>query len=193
MDGAWRFLNRVWRLADGCGGAAGGSRMSSDALDGVAKKMHQTIKKVTSDMEGGFKFNTAISGIMELVNELYKLTEDEQRSGVAAEAVKAVVILLAPFVPHICEEMWRMLGGKASVFSAPWPSFDPSLLVEEEATYVVQINGKVRSKLVLSMAAGEDEVKKAALDDPKVKEWTASKDIRKVIVVPKKLVSIVVS
>lgn len=193
MDGAWRFLNRVWRLADGCGGAASGSRMSSDALDGVAKKMHQTIKKVTSDMEGGFKFNTAISGIMELVNELYKLTEDEQRSSVAAEAVKAIVVLLAPFVPHICEEMWRMLGGKASVFSAQWPSFDPSLLVEEEATYVVQVNGKVRSKLVLSMAAGEDEVKKAALDDPKVKEWIASKNIQKMIVVPKKLVSIVVS
>ncbi len=193
MDGAWRFLNRVWRLADGCGGAISGSNMSSDALDGVAKKMHQTIRKVTSDMEGGFKFNTAISGIMELVNELYKLTEDEQRSSVAAEAVKAIVILLAPFVPHICEEMWRMLGGKASVFSAQWPSFDPSLLVEEEATYVVQVNGKVRSKLVLSMVADENEVKKAALNDPKVKEWIASKSIRKMIVVPKKLVSIVVS
>ncbi len=193
MDGAWRFLNRVWRLADGLGAGAGGSRMSSQGLDAVTKKMHQTIRKVTSDMEGGFKFNTAISSIMELVNELYKLTEDEQRSSVAAEAVRAIVILLAPFVPHICEEMWRMLGNKTSVFRASWPSFDPSLLVEEEATYVVQVNGKVRSKLLLSVDAGEEEVRKAALADPKVKEWTASKDIRKVIVVPQKLVSIVVS
>jgi len=193
MDGAWRFLNRVWRLADGLGATAGGSRIPSDALDGIAKKMHQTIKKVTSDMEGGFKFNTAISSIMELVNELYKLTEDEQRSSVAAEAVRALVVLLAPFVPHICEEMWRMLGNKTSVFRASWPSFDPSILVEEEATYVVQVNGKVRSRLLLSVDAGEEEVRQAALADPKVREWTASKAVRKVIVVPKKLVSIVVS
>ncbi|MFB3920012.1 MAG: leucine--tRNA ligase [Candidatus Velamenicoccus archaeovorus] len=193
MDGAWRFLNRVWRLADGLGTAAGGSRMSSQGLDAVVKKMHQTIKKVTSDMEGGFKFNTAISSIMELVNELYKLTEDEQRSSVAAQAVGVLVVLLAPFVPHICEEMWRMLGNKTSVFKASWPSFDPSLLVEEEATYVVQVNGKVRSRLLLSVDAGEEEVKQAALADPKVREWTASKTVRKVIVVPKKLVSIVVS
>ncbi len=193
MDGAWRFLNRVWRLADGLGTAAGGSRMSSQGLDAVTKKMHQTIKKVTSDMEGGFKFNTAISSIMELVNELYKLTEDEQRSSAAAEAVKTIVILLAPFVPHICEEMWRMLGNKTSIFRASWPSFDPSLLVEEEATYIIQVNGKVRSRLLLSVDAGEEEVRRAALADPKVKEWTASKTVHKVIVVPKKLVSIVVS
>ncbi|QAT17592.1 leucine--tRNA ligase [Candidatus Velamenicoccus archaeovorus] len=193
MDGAWRFLNRVWRLADGLGTAAGGSRMSSQGLDAVVKKMHQTIKKVTSDMEGGFKFNTAISSIMELVNELYKLTEDEQRSSVAAQAVRVLVVLLAPFVPHICEEMWRMLGNKTSVFKASWPSFDPSLLVEEEATYVVQVNGKVRSRLLLSVDAGEEEVKQAALADPKVREWTAAKAVHKVIVVPKKLVSIVAS
>ncbi|MDD5574875.1 MAG: leucine--tRNA ligase, partial [Candidatus Omnitrophica bacterium] len=193
MDGAWRFLNRVWRLADALSGDTRTASLSSAATACVTKKMHQTIKKVTSDMEGGFKFNTAISGIMELVNELYKLSEAEMRSAQAAEAVRAIVLLLAPFVPHICEEMWRMLGGTASIFTAPWPAFDPALLVEEEATYVVQVNGKVRSKIVLSLAARQDEVKTAALEDAKIREWTAGKVVQKVIVVPGKLVSIVVS
>ncbi|MFA5039653.1 MAG: leucine--tRNA ligase [Candidatus Omnitrophota bacterium] len=195
MDGAWRFLNRVWRLADGI--SRGTAPSASDRLNAgpsaLMKKMHQTVKKVTSDMEGGFKFNTAISSIMELVNEIYKLPEPEQCSQEAAQAVRVIVLLLAPFVPHISEEMWRMLGGQASVFTAAWPLFDPGLLIEEEASYVVQINGKVRSKIVCPADMPEQEVQKAALSDPRVKEWTAGKTVKKVIIVPQKLVSIVIS
>lgn len=192
MDGAWRFLNRVWRLVDNLPVSARTVSAASQGPSELAKKMHQTIKKVTQDMEGGFKFNTAISSVMELVNELYKLPEADQKTAQAAQAIRSIVLLLAPFIPHICEEMWRMLGGTQSVFSAVWPEYKEEFLVEDEATYVVQINGKVRSKVVCPISSGEAVVKEAALADPKVQEWTSGKTIKKIIIVPQKLVSIVV-
>lgn len=155
--------------------------------------MHQTIKKVTQDMEGGFKFNTAISNIMELVNELYKLSEEEMKSSEAREAVNSIVVLLAPFVPHLCEEMWQMLGNQGSIFRAAWPQYDESSLKEDEATYVVQVNGKLRSKIVVPVSTGADEIKKIVLADPKTLEWVKGVSVKKIIVVPGKLISIVVS
>ncbi|MFH0940920.1 MAG: leucine--tRNA ligase, partial [Candidatus Omnitrophota bacterium] len=198
MDGAWRFLCRVWRLVKNLRTEDRGRRtedgrqeMGEKDLIGVRKKMHKTIKKVTQDMEGGFKFNTAISSIMELVNELYRLPEQERMSKEAADAVRAIVVLLAPFVPHICEEMNHMLGQKESVFKASWPSFDEALIKEDEVSYAIQVNGKVRSKVNAGAEATEEEVKALALGDPKTKEWLKGVSVKKIIVVPGKLVSIV--
>lgn len=194
MDGAWRFLSRVWRLVKPLSkGRRETSAQEALAQADIAKKMHQTIKKVTSDMQGGFKFNTAISSIMELVNDLYKLPPQEQRSKTAVQAIEAIVILLSPFVPHICEEMWEMLGHKESIFKASWPTYDEQCLKEEEFTYVIQVNGKVRSKIVVPASATEEQIKESALADPKTREWIKDGAVRKVLFVPKKLVSIVVS
>ena len=195
MDGAWRFLNRVFRLVQAL---PANKRKISPAKDSAAaksliKKMHQTIKKVTQDLEGGFKFNTAIAGVMELVNEIYKLSEEDQKSAEAQEAIEALVVLLAPFVPHLCEEMSRMLAHKESVFKRSWPSYQESYLSEEEATYVIQVNGKVRSKILIDVKASEEQVKEEALKDLKVLEWLKGVTVKKIIVIPGKLVSIVAS
>ena len=193
MDGAWRFLNRVWRLVEVLPGknTKAGTEPQSEGLKNVRRKMHETIKKVTQDMEGGFKFNTAISAVMELVNELYKLTLQEQQEKAAVEAIQVLVLLLAPFVPHLAEEMWQMLGYKKSIFKSTWPEFDEGELEIDEVTYVIQINGKVRSKIVVSVDADEEQVKSLCLQDPKVMEWLKGAAVGKIIIIPKKLISIV--
>jgi leucyl-tRNA synthetase len=195
IDGAWRFLNRVWCLIGDSSIVARKSACvkEGDALYGVACKMHATIKKVTRDMEGGFKFNTAISSIMELVNELYKLSPQQRHAPVAVEAVATIVELLAPFVPHFCEEMWRRLGYKKSIFKASWPKYDEHFLQTRELVYVIQVNGKVRSKIVVDARASDAEVGERALADPKTQEWIKGLEVKKVIVIPGRLVSIVTS
>jgi leucyl-tRNA synthetase len=143
---------------------------------------------------------------MELVNEIYyamrlapcALGEEQERTTHNAqrtalnEAIKIVVLLLSPFVPHITEEMWQLLGNKESILKIKWPAYDPELIKEETITYVIQVNGKVRSKIELSADIDEEELKKAVLGDDKLKPWVAGKVIKKFIVVPKKLVNIVV-
>jgi leucyl-tRNA synthetase len=130
---------------------------------------------------------------MELVNEIYKLDPEEQKGPAAAAAIENVVLLLAPFVPHLCEEMGQMLGRPESVFSSRWPTYDEAYLQKDEIEYVIQVNGKVRSKIVVSAAAGEEEVKKAALADARTQEWIRAGTVKKVLVVARKLVSIVVA
>ncbi|MBI5873484.1 MAG: leucine--tRNA ligase [Candidatus Omnitrophica bacterium] len=194
IDGAWRFLSRVWRLVSALP-AHDRSALPEEHTEGlrvVMEKMHETIKKVTQDMEGGFKFNTAISGIIELVNELYKLSPQEQKYQAAVEAIETAVLLLAPFVPHLCEEMWQMLGRKESVFRSRWPKYDEKYLFKKDVEYVIQVNGKVRSKIIVDIHAVQDDIKKAALADIKTREWIAGAIPKKVIVVMNKLVSIVV-
>jgi len=194
MDGAWRFLSRVWRLVEACQEKkAQGATLESAGLKNVRRKMHETIKKVTQDMDGGFKFNTAISAVMELVNELYKLSLDEQNHSIAIEAVSATVCLLAPFTPHIGEEMWQKLGNKESIFRSHWPVFNEKELQQDAATYVIQVNGKVRSKIVVNLDAGEEEIKRLVLSDAKTQEWIKGAVVKKILIVPKKLVSIVIS
>ena len=183
VEGAWRFLNRVWRLVDQV------SR-NSDAGDtdaSLRRKRHSTIKKVTGDMEGAFHFNTALSAIMELVNDIYSSTTKDLK-----EAISTVVILLAPFVPHISEEMWERLGNKKSVFQADWPLYDEAQLAQDRITMPIQINGKLRSRIEVASGAGDDEIKKLALQDPDVCKWTQGKVPKKVIVVKGRLVNLVV-
>lgn len=188
VEGAWRFVNRVWRLVEQFTRRKGKGAQPSDKL---RRKTHLTIKKVTEDIEREFHFNTAISAIMELVNEIYK-AQDEDANASIKEAVQSAVILLSPFVPHMAEEMWRRLGNKDSIFGFSWPTYDREAIHVEEVLIVVQINGKVRAKITVPVNMKEDQLKKLILEDEKVTKWITDKPISKFLLVPNKLVSIVI-
>lgn len=205
VEGAYRFLGRVWRLIERVRGQ--GSRVKSEKDQNLSKeeevlkrKTHQTIKKVTEDFDQGFHFNTAISAVMELVNEAYDyLAKTDsgskvkgQGSGTLNEAVETIVILLSPFVPHVAEELWQMLGKKNSIFKVNWPSYDKNAITADVITIVIQVNGKLRSKLEVPVGIEEANLKSAVLSDPKIKELMQGKTIKKFIVVPNKLVNIVI-
>ena len=151
---------------------------------------------MTSDIEDRFHFNTAISAVMELVNPLYQVPRPHEGEcsalSVIRETVETVILLLAPIVPHITEELWEMLGHKGSLADVPWPSFDPAVTSEEEITIVIQVNGKVRSRIVVSADESEDKIKELALADEKTQKFLEGVKVVKVITVPKKLVNIVV-
>jgi leucyl-tRNA synthetase len=201
VEGAFRFLNRVWRMVmDNAGllkpvSPFDGSGEIDRSLQKLRLKTHATIKKVTSDIEDRFHFNTAISAIMELVNVIYQFDVAFAQStalSVIKEAIEAVIILLAPMAPHIAEELWEHLGKQESIFNASWPAYDPAAIVEDEITIVVQVNGKLRSRLSVPADATEEDTKERVLSDERTKKWTEGKEIKKVVVVPKKLVNIVV-
>jgi leucyl-tRNA synthetase len=193
VEGSWRFLNRVWKLVE---------RLKVKSLkfkakktktaENLRRKTHQTIKKVTEDLEREFHFNTAISAIMELVNETYKVQEQDLDLVAIKEALETTVILLSPLVPHIAEEMWQRLGKENSIFRLPWPTYDREIIQAEEILIVVQINGKVRAKITVPYDIEEEELKKLILQDERVARWIEGKTPKRFLVVPKKLVSIVV-
>jgi leucyl-tRNA synthetase len=203
VEGASRFLGRVWRLVSENREALASARPfegSPNELTGclleLHRKTHQTIKKVTEDIEQRYHFNTAIAAIMELVNTMYQTLEASDRERafwpVLRAAADAMVVLLSPMAPHITEEIWRALGRRTSIFRASWPAWDENAVQSDQVLVVVQVNGKLRSRITLSAVAGEEEMKAAALEDPKVRSFIEGKTIRKVIVVPQKLVNIVV-
>jgi leucyl-tRNA synthetase len=173
-----------------------GSEELDEDFKKLRRKTHQTIRKVTTDIEDRFHFNTAISAIMELVNLVYQVPRPpkEKAAELAAihEAVETVVVLLTPIVPHIAEELWEMMGHKSSLAGFPWPSYDPALTSEEEVTIVIQVNGKLRSRIIVSADESEENIKEMALADEKTQKFLEGVKILKVITVPKKLVNIVV-
>jgi leucyl-tRNA synthetase len=202
VEGSFRFLGRVWRIVaeylddvrdvepfDGKGELEG-------ELKDLRRKTHQTIKKVTDDINERFHFNTAISAVMELVNALYQVKHPEKGDGkafsVAKEAIEAVILLLAPIVPHITEELWAMLGHREKLADCPWPAYDPVVVREEEVLIVVQVNGKLRGRLTVPAHESDDRIKELALKDDKVAKFLGGKEPLKVVYVPKKLVNIVV-
>jgi leucyl-tRNA synthetase len=191
IDGTKRFLNRVWTLVQEQLAAKPGELDDAQAA-ALQMATHKTIKKVTTDLEH-FNFNTAIAAMMELVNELYKL-KLEQPLGATAwrNSLQTLVRLLAPFAPHIAEELWQQLDGAGSVHVAEWPRFDPALIQESLLTIVVQVNGKLRSQIEVDAGESEDEIKKRAAEDEKVVHYLDGKKIAKTIYVPGKLVSFVV-
>ncbi len=191
VEGAWRFLNRVWRLV-GQFKVQSSKFKVKQTSNKLRRKTHLTIKKVTEDIEREFHFNTAISAIMELVNEIYKAKDEDVDSPTIKEAVKTTVILLSPFVPHIAEEMWQRLGEKNSIFRLPWPSYDKEAIKQEAVLIVVQVNGKVRAKITVPRDIEEGELKKLILQDEKVARWIGGKPVKKFFVVPNKLVNIVI-
>ena len=205
VEGAYRFLKRVWRMCvkhlpllesftEQALSLAGG--LSPEAKE-LRRATHSTIKKVTQEIEEGFRFNTAIAAVMELTNRMYLLEETLIGNGplgeaALAEALLAVIRLISPFSPHISEELWYRLGRSKSVFAEPWITHDDSLLQADEIEVVIQVNGKVRSRVTLPASAIEEEIRGAATQDPRIQEWTTGKKIVKCIVVGKKLVNLVV-
>lgn len=196
VEGCFRFLNRVYRLVDELSDIAK-SNYEIGELSKEDKAMrytiHTTLKKVTEDLSNKFGFNTAISALMELINEMYKYKELENRNeGVIKEGIETIVTILAPFTPHIGEELWDMIGKDGSVFDIKWPNYDETALVKDEVEIVVQINGKVRGKLSIASNINKDEMERLAIEDEKIKALVDGKTIVKVVAVPKKLVNIVV-
>lgn len=196
VEGSYRFLGRVWRIIDTYQqlGAVGHSESLSKDEIALRRELHRAIKKVTEDLDGKFNFNTAISTVMELVNAMYQFKDNHEtvQSDLANELVEKLTLLLAPFVPHITEEIWHECGFEGSVHAAAWPVYEESALVVDEVEVAVQVNGKVRDKLTVSVSVSKEELEEAAKALPRVQEFTEGKTIVKVIVVPKKLINIVV-
>ena len=203
VDGSYRFLNRIWRLVtdhiDEITKVPGyeGKDSLPDRLKAVHRKTHQTIKKVTGDIENRFHFNTGISAVMELVNEVTQFLNSQEKKddtawSVIREAIENSVILLSPVVPHITEEMWEMLGHDEPLITVPWPGYREEALEVENRLVILQVNGKVRSRIEVPASYSEDEIEAEALADERIKRFIDGKPVRKVIVVQKKLVNVVV-
>ena len=196
VEGSYRFLGRVWRIIDTYQqlGASGHHDSLSKDETALRRELHRAIKKVTEDLDGKFNFNTAISTVMELVNAMYQFKDSHEsvQSDLAKELVEKLTLLLAPFVPHITEEIWHECGFEGSVHAASWPTYEESALVVDEVEVAVQVNGKVRDKLTVSVSLSKEELEAAAKALPRVQEFTEGKTVVKVIVVPKKLINIVV-
>ena len=202
VEGGYRFLNRVWRLAAVLMDAIKDVKSfdgNPDSLDGelreVYRKTHQSIYKVTKDIEDRFHFNTAISAIMELFNTLngVDLQKDHpEKLPVLRFAVESMTLLLAPIVPHYAEELWQALGNQSSVFLAPWPQHREAALEKDALLIVVQVNGKLRSRFQVAVDTPDDTIKEMALTDERIVKFLGDKEIKKVIVVKNKLVNIVI-
>lgn len=197
VEGSYRFLNRVYRLvydfAKNYEGGQADYEIKTDADKELNYVLNTTIKKVSDDVAGRFSFNTAISSIMELVNELYRYKELEERNeAFMKKAIDTLVTILSPFTPHICEEMWEILGYHQSLTAVSWPAYDEKALVRDTIEIVVQINGKVKEKLNVANNLSREELEKEALSNDKVKALTDGKNIVKVVAVPGRLVNIVI-
>ncbi len=219
LEGSFRFLARAWRLVDHWSDAVRGAPSAevntaelNEAERTLRRKTHDTVHRVTVDIETRQHLNTAVSALMELVNEAYdfsdrtslgspavrsdrsvEVAERAQTLAVVREAVDALVLMLSPFAPHTCEELWERLGHKGGLTAARWPSFDAEAAKAESIVVPVQVNGKLRGRITVAPDASEDELREKALADPAVQAHTSGKTVKKVIVARGKLVSVVVS
>lgn len=196
VEGCFRFLNRIWRLAydfseTGCADC-GDYEIRNKEDKELNRVLNDTIRRVSNDIEERFNFNTAISAVMELVNELYKYREGDVNQALFGTAVRTVIVLMAPFVPHITEEIWQDLGYEGSVHEQSWPSYDEAALVKDEVEIVVQINGKNKEKINIPGEATREEMLRIAEDNETIKELTAGMNVVKVIAVPGRLINVVV-
>jgi leucyl-tRNA synthetase len=217
LEGSFRFLLRVWRLVDHWAETIGGEEVPdcgpdcTDAERALRRKTHDTIRRVTADIEDRMHLNTAVSSLMELVNELYAFSEATphgapsraeapvgrieriQTIAVLREAIDALILMISPFAPHTAEELWQMVGHSETLSQASWPSFDAEVARAEEVVVPVQINGKVRARLTVPAGLTDDQLQDRALGDPAVMTHTNGKTIRKVVVAKGPLVSVVVA
>ena len=191
VDGQHRFLARVFRFVTRNAGRAKAGSEAAEADRKALRKLHQTVRKVTEDFETRWHFNTSIAAIMELMNEL-TAAEEQISPGAMAEILEKLVLLMGPFAPYAAEEMWEALGRTGPVFRQPWPEFDAELAREDTVEVVVQVNGKLRSRLEVPAGTPKDELERQAAADERVRQFTDGKTVVKVIVVPGKLVNIVV-
>ncbi|MDD3814551.1 MAG: leucine--tRNA ligase [Desulfocapsaceae bacterium] len=204
VEGAFRFLNRIYRYVMGhkelLARTTGGKiEIRCEADQALHRKTHQTIQRVSLNIENNFHFNTAISGIMELFNTLSTLApleSDKNREtvtpGLIHEAVQTILLLLSPMVPHFCAELWQQLGNLRPIDQEQWPELDIEAAKEEELTLVLQVNGKVRSRLLVPANISDEEIKEKALNDENILKIIADKPVKKIIIVQKKLVNIVI-
>jgi leucyl-tRNA synthetase len=216
LEGSFRFLLRVWRLVDHWAETIGGEGIPAcgpectDAERALRRKTHDTIRRVTIDIEERMHLNTAVSSLMELVNELYSFSdgsahgapsrseppvgrvERPQTLAVLREAIDALVLMISPFAPHTAEELWQMLGHAGGLAAARWPSFDPAVAKADEVVVPVQINGKVRARITVAADSSDDQLRDSALADGVVKTHIAGKTVRKIVVAKGPLVSVVV-
>ena len=202
VEGAERFLNRVWRLVSDNKNKIENVNTDldvdrfSEAEQNLYRKLHQTIKDVTADVGERLNFNTAISSVMELINAVYSYLNETDKNQINYSLLKDIInktlLMLAPFAPHMTEELWDKLGHEDSIHLQQWPEFIESALKKEEITIVVQVNGKVRDKIQVSPDIKEDDLKEEALASSKIKKYTDDKEVVKTIVVPQKLINIVV-
>jgi leucyl-tRNA synthetase len=183
IEGAWRFLNRLWRVAHEQ--AAKPADRAPDTP--LARKAQRTIAKVTDDIERRFSFHTPIAAVMELVNEIQRSPEDPA----ARFAAETAVSLIQPYAPHVAEELWGAFGG-SRLWEAPWPEADPALLVEDMHEVVVQVNGKLRDRLHVPAEISDEELVALARDSARVRAHLDGSEPRKTIVVPGKLVNFVI-
>lgn len=204
LAGAARFLNRVWRVV-----LENVEMIKDEKIDysklskedkALVRKLHQTIKRVTEAIEDNYHFNTSIAGNMELINDVYDFrnnvlgTEKESTESqkVFGEVLRNIVIMLSPFVPHFCDELWEAMGEEGFLFNASWPEYDEKLTVADEITMAIQVNGKVRGSISVERTASKEDIEKMALAVENVQKHTEGKTVAKVIVVPGKIVNIVV-
>jgi leucyl-tRNA synthetase len=217
LEGSFRFLMRVWRLVDHWAETIGGEGIPecgpdcTDAEKALRRKTHETIRRVTADIEERMHLNTAVSSLMELVNELYSFSEGSvhgaptrgeppagrvertQTLAVLREAIDGLVVMISPFAPHTAEELWHMLGHVDGLATATWPSYDPEVAKADEIVVPVQVNGKLRARITVPADLSDEQLQERALADPAVRIHTAGKTIRKVVIAKGPLVSIVVS
>jgi len=205
VEGCWRFLGRLWRAVDiisgfaGEGGVPEAARLSEGELS-LLRKSHWAIRKVREDIEKRFHFNTAISAVMELVNEMYRLLPEKRGEGVTDSTAKvlrfaaeASVQMIYAMTPHVCEEMWQKLGHSTTLLETPFPEHDEALLRTDEVSVVVQVNGKLRGSISVPAGAGKEAADAAARRDESIAKWLEGKTIRKTIYVEDKLINFVVS
>ena len=197
VDGAFRFLKRIWKLVHAHVSAGPISTLDIAGLNGAQKDMrrqtHEAISKVTDDVGRRFTFNTAIASVMELINALYKFEDgSEQGRAVMQEALESVVLMLSPIVPHVCHALWQALGHQQAVIDMDWPVVDDSALVRDSVEVVVQVNGKLRGRVSVPADADKPAIEQAAMRDENVQRFVEGMQVIKVIVVPGKLVNIVV-
>ena len=198
VEGSFRFLKRLWKLASSHINKNKVSVLDKSSMttlqQELRRKIHLTIDKVNDDIGRRYTFNTAIAAVMEMVNALSRAElKDSNDHAIMGEGIKTVILLLSPIVPHITEELWNALGCKESLIDAAWPQSDPEALEQSEIEIVVQVNGKLRSKIVVPKAADQKQIESLALANEKIQQYIEGKITRKIIVIPGRLVNIVVS
>ncbi len=204
VEGAYRFLRRVWRKVQLHRGLLRAAPSAVPALDELAsaerdlyRKLHESIRRITRDLDGDFHFNTAIAQIMELMNAIDDLEVNDQSSEAARavfrETMDSIVLLISPFAPHIAEELWQELGHEGGILRAAWPKVNEAALHRDEVEMVLQVNGKLRGRIMVSATADQAALEQEALSNEQVQKWIEGRTVRKVIVVPGRLVNIAVS
>ena len=197
VEGSFRFLKRLWKLATQVINTESPQfdvNQVTDAQKDIRRKIHETIHKVNDDIGRRYTFNTAIAAIMELMNAINK-DEDNSDNGkaIARESLETIVCLLSPIVPHVTEVIWRQLGHAEMVVDAPWPVADENIMSKETIKLVIQVNGKKRSEISVNTGADDETIRTAATQDEHVQRFIEGKEIRKIIIVPGRLVNIVIS